>query len=155
MESKARALKGYKISLFQTIIAEYFCCLSRWFKKGKLLGSGQLKVIEPNDPNIILWENMGVGMVEKIKNRVYTISMLPISLAFCYVGQYYWQRIAKSLKDLERSECLPGELFDMDDAWIDHLLPMEYKLGKMNCYCQHMYTTYGDSGYKLIFADGE
>ena len=32
---------------------------------------------------------------------------------------------------------------------------MEYKLGKMNCYCQHMYNTYGDSGYKLIFADGE
>jgi hypothetical protein len=90
MESKARALRGYKSTFFQSMFAEYCCCLSRWFKKGKLLGTGQLKCNEPNDPNIILWENMGVGMFEKFKNRVYTLSMLPITLSFCFLGQYYW-----------------------------------------------------------------
>ena len=44
MESKARALKGYKRSFFQSLFAEYCCCLSRRFQKGKLLGSGQLTV---------------------------------------------------------------------------------------------------------------
>ena len=60
MESKKRAIKGYEISWFQSIFAEYFCCLTKYFKKGKLLGTGQLKVVEPVDPNIIIWENMEV-----------------------------------------------------------------------------------------------
>jgi hypothetical protein len=71
MESKLRAIKGYEITLLQSIFAEYFCCLNKWFKKGKLLGSGQLTVVEPEDPNIILWENMGVGIREKVSTRVY------------------------------------------------------------------------------------
>jgi hypothetical protein len=38
MESKARALRGYKSTFFQSMFAEYCRGLSRWFKKGKLLG---------------------------------------------------------------------------------------------------------------------
>lgn len=153
MESKKRAIRGFEISWFQSMFAQYFCCLTKYFKKGKLLGSGQLTLVEPEDPNIILWENMEVGIRQKTYNRIYSISVMLLSLTFSYLGQFYWQIIAKSLKDLERSECSGENFFEQDDAWVDHLLPMTYKLGKMNCYCQQMFETYGEPGYKIIFAD--
>jgi hypothetical protein len=96
---------------------------------------------------------MGVGIKEKVSTRVYQISIMLISFSLSFLGQFYWQIIAKNLKDFERSECSGENFYQLDDAWVDHLLPMNYKLGKMNCYCQQMYNTYGDAGYKIIFDD--
>ena len=77
------------------------------------------------------------------------------SLIFSYCGQFYWQFIAKSLKDFRKSECSNEDLFTNDEVWLDYMQPNTYQLGQMDCYCEQLYRLYGESAYAILFADGQ
>lgn len=39
---------------------------------------------------IILWENIGVSMMEKVKNNIFVYGIMVMCLIFSYLGHYYW-----------------------------------------------------------------
>lgn len=123
MESRERALQGYDIHWFKRTFVTYFCCLDQFFKKKRLVQDGNLTINETVDPQIILWENIGIRMWSNIYNRAFVFTAVVGTLIFSYCGQYYWQFIAKSLKDFRKSECSVEDIFANDEVWLDYLKP--------------------------------
>jgi len=121
MESRERALQGYDIHWIKRTFVSYFCCLDQFFKKKRLVQDGNLTINETVDPQIILWENIGISMGSNIYNRAFVFTAVVGTLIFSYCGQYYWQFIAKSLKDFRKSECSNKDLFANDEVWLDFL----------------------------------
>lgn len=157
MESKERALQGYDISSFKRTFVTYACCLDQFFKKKRLRGvvqEGNMTINDTVDPQIILWENIGLSNFSQNMNRAYVINAVFWTIFFSYCGQYYWQFIAKTLKQFKKSECGAEELFTNDEVWLDFVEPNMYQLGQMDCYCAKLHTLYGDSAYNILFADG-
>ena len=107
------------------------------------------------DPQIILWENIGISKMNNLFNRTFVFFAVVGTLIFSYIGQYYWQFIAKSLKDFRKSECSAEDLFTNDEVWLDHMQPNTYQLGQMDCYCEQLFELYGEKAYLMLFADGE
>lgn len=107
------------------------------------------------DPQIILWENIGISKMNNLINRTFVFFAVVGTLIFSYIGQYYWQFIAKSLKDFRKSECSAEDLFTNDEVWLDHMQPNTYQLGQMDCYCEQLFELYGEKAYLMLFADGE
>lgn len=114
-----------------------------------------MKIKDVVDPQIVLWENVGVSQNQKMKNRVLTAVVMFFCLMISYTGHYYFQRIAKELKSFEKSECAGSDWVTIDHAYIDYLQPKQYKLGNMNCYCRQILKVYGVKGLGIIFEDGE
>ena len=157
MESKERALQGYDISSFKRTFVTYACCLDQFFKKKRLRGvvqEGNMTINDTVDPQIILCDNIGLSNFSQNMNRAYVINAVFWTIFFSYCGQYYWQFIAKTLKQFKKSECGAEELFTNDEVWLDFVEPNMYQLGQMDCYCAKLHTLYGDSAYNILFADG-
>ena len=129
MEGKERALQGYDISTTKKYFVTYFCCLDQFFKKKRLVQEGNMVINETVDPQIIMWENIGISMYTQIKNQLFVMNAVFWSLFFSYCGQYYWQYIAKSLKAFKKSECGAEELFTNDEVYLDYVEPNMYQLG--------------------------
>ena len=155
MEGKERVLKAFDINPIQRFFMAYFCCLDHFLKKKRLIQKGFLKFEETVDPQIILWENLGVSLGQKWKYRIMSFCLIFLTLAVSFVGQYYFQRIEKSEIDLMKSDCQGEVWFTQDHAWIDNKREPYHQLGLMNCYCQQMYDLYGEPGTKIIFPDGQ
>ena len=61
MESKERALQGYDIHWLKRTLVTNLCCLDQFFKKKRLIQDGNLTINDTVDPQIILWENIGIS----------------------------------------------------------------------------------------------
>lgn len=114
-----------------------------------------MKIKDVVDPQIVIWENVGVSQMQKMYNRVVTASVMVVCLLISYGGHYYFQRIAKDLKEFEKSECSGTDWVTIDRAFSDHSRPRQYQLGEMNCYCQNILEIYGSSALNILFEDGE
>jgi hypothetical protein len=101
-----------------------------------------------------LWENIGLSKWSIFKNKSRVFTAVFFTLIFSYIGQYFWQNIAKSLKDFKKSECGADELFTNDEVYLDFLEPNTYQLGQMDCYCSALHDLYGDAAYTILFGDG-
>lgn len=138
MESKGRAIKGYDLNWVQRRVATKCCGLDYFFKKKRLIQEGDMKVRDVVDPQIVLWENVGVSDAQKIEHRILTIVTMIICLAISYIGHYYFQRVAKDLQEFDVSECSDSDWVKIDSAYYDFVRPKQYELGQMNCYCQQI-----------------
>ena len=49
-----------------------------------------MKIKDVVDPQIVIWENVGVSQNQKMKNRIVTAVVMILCLIFSYGGHYYF-----------------------------------------------------------------
>jgi len=105
MEGKARVLQAYSPNVVSRLFTEIVCCMPNVFKKKKLLQKGFYDVVEPGDPENIIWENLGITFFWKFFR--YTAAFI-VSLIF-FVGSFYaiwWiANFEKSMRNYLKREC--------------------------------------------------
>jgi hypothetical protein len=154
MEGKERSIKAYDIHFCQRIMVSFCCCLSQFFKKKQLIRKGFLTVREAVDPQIITWENLGIGFWSKCVHRMMTSMLIFMCLIVGFGGQVYMSNLEKEYNDIVRSDCKSESIYNIDQAWLDFKGPKRTRLGILNCYCKQMHDQYGNAALKMIFADG-
>lgn len=65
MESKGRAIQGYDLNWVQRMVATKCCGLDQFFKKKRLVQEGDMKIKDVVDPQTVIWENVGVSVLQK------------------------------------------------------------------------------------------
>jgi hypothetical protein len=154
MEGMRRARSAYAVNFCQRIAAEYCCCLSNYFVRNKLKQRGFLRVNTTVDPQILIWENLGLPQSYHMKQHILGFIVVFAIMAISFSGQYYLSNIEKDLVDMARSDCSGESQYDIDKAFGDYYAAPQQRQGLMNCYCQQMYDKYQEAGLKIIFADG-
>ena len=155
MEGKERSIKAYDINACTRFSVSYCCCLSQFFKKKQLIRKGFLTVRDAVDPQIITWENLGIGFWSKCFHRMATTFLIFACLIVGFGGQVYLSNLEKEYNDLVRSDCKSETQYNIDQAWLDYKSPQKVRMGILNCYCRQMHNQYGNSALKMIFADGQ
>jgi hypothetical protein len=155
MEGKNRAIKAYDIHCCQRICVSFCCCLSQFFKKKQLIRKGFLTVESPVDPQIIVWENLGISCWSRCAHRMITSMLVLMVLLVGFGGQVYLSNLEKDYNDIVRSDCKSESFYNIDQAWLDYKAPQKQRMGIMNCYCKQMHDVYGTASLKMLFADGE
>lgn len=155
MEGMRRARSAYNVNFLQRMAAEYCCCLSGYFVKNKLKQRGYLSVHSTVDPQLLIWENLGLPRRYHLQQHILGFVVVVLIMMVSFGGQYYLSNLEKDLVDIVRSDCSGESRYDIDQAFVDHYVAHKYRQGLMNCYCQQMYDQYQEAGLKVIFADGK
>jgi len=103
----------------QRVLAEVCCCLDIFFLKGKLKQKGYLTVKHTVDPQILIWENLGISKLKYIKYLFMNFIVLGLIFGMSFGGQYYMSNIQKDLTDMVKSDCTGESQFNIDKAWLD------------------------------------
>lgn len=155
MEGQKRALRAYDINIIVRAVVSHCFCLDNFFKKKRLLNKGNITVVTTVDPEIILWENLGVHLHQKCCNWLLVMLVMLLIFIVNFWGQVYFQLVEKSMIDVIKSDCQGEDYYNIDNVLADYKRPEKYMLGEMHCYCKAMYQDYGMPGLKILFADGE
>jgi hypothetical protein len=86
MEGRDRALQGYDIHWLKRLFVTKICCLDHFFRKKRLVQEGSMTINEAVDPQIILWENIGLNDTSKFKNKFIVFAAVVWTLFFSYAG---------------------------------------------------------------------
>jgi len=90
MEGKERVLRAYDINMIQRFFMTYMCCLGQFLRKKNLIQTGFMEFKETVDPQIIIWENLGVTWGQKWRFRLNAVLLMLVVLACSFGGQIYF-----------------------------------------------------------------
>jgi hypothetical protein len=103
--------------------------------KSKLKQQGYLAVDSTVDPQILIWENLGLPRTYHLKQFLLGFVIVFSIMLVSFGGQYYFSNLEKDLVDIVRSDCSGEKIYDMDKALVDHFVDSRYRQGLMHCYC--------------------
>lgn len=129
--------------------------MSSVFRRKKLLQKGYYHVGEAVDPDNITWENLGISARSKTLRWLGAAIVLLILCVISFSGVLQMSNLEKDYVHYMKSDCSGRSTFSQDLALADIIRPQKQQLGLMNCYCSQMLETFGESGVKIIFEDGE
>ena len=123
VSAQERALGMYDLSMAHRICAEYFCCLSPWMRRYKIMRKGFLTLRQAQDPEIITWENLGHSLMSRLRRlllaMVATITIFGVS----FFGIWSIQLLEKTRFDWVKSDCTGDSWFTNDLAFADYFQP--------------------------------
>lgn len=90
------------------------CCLGSFFKRKQLIQKGYLTITDTVDPQILIWENLGVKSWTHCKAGLRTWALMVVLLVFSFWGQYYFANLEKDLTGLVRSDCSGESSYNID-----------------------------------------
>jgi hypothetical protein len=81
------------------------CCLDQFFRKKRLLRTGTISAIEAVDPQIILWENLGVSPFYRACEYLKIGTVMLCIFIVNFLGMLYFQFLEKDLVGIQINAC--------------------------------------------------
>lgn len=65
MEGRERAIEAYHPNPISRLFTEFCCCMPSIFRKKKLLRKGFYDIVYTDDPEMVIWEHIGISFWSK------------------------------------------------------------------------------------------
>jgi len=146
MGGKNAAIIGFRMDLWKALFKLISCT-----KKDETIPHLRDTV----EPELILWENLGLTIKEKRVRLMSVLSLCIVLLVISFISVYAIKEQELEANNWHKSECRLLKNINYKSASDDIIKPLDQQKGFMWCYCQQQFEKSGMRALDITFLNGQ